>query len=274
MKRIWIYPAALLLGIGLGTILVGVKDGNSFHLADADGNRAEMPKNSHATESVGAGIGRLISAASPAMRESVPINKALDLLFAERKSPMRTRAFLKSRIQMMTTEQLTRAVTSGEVQSSAELAEVARRLAKEDPDGTFNHLEAGDFGFSGMENLYTFVDALLQTWGDKDAVAVLDRLKKMKRGGSQQDFSLRFSSYWTKIDPAAAAGNFDDLIYLRNMQDQGNMVFTDNRYAEEIVKSWSQKDADAMLAYIDALPAGRKREALEKAVVKMGDSKR
>lgn len=274
MNRAGIYAAALLLGGGVGTILVGMKDGRLFHFAGADGDRVVMLRSSHGTEPVGVRIGRLVSAGSPAMRESVPIDKALDLLFAERKSPLRTRAFLKSRIQIMTTEQLTQAVSGGEVRSVVELAEVARRLAKEDPQGTFDRLEAGDLEFSTMENLYGFVDALLQTWSDTDAAAVLERLKKMKRGGSQQDFSLRFSSYWTKIDPAAAAGNFDDLIYLRNMRDSGDMVFTDNSYAEEIVKSWSQKDAGAMQDYINALPAGRKREALEKAVAKARDSKR
>jgi hypothetical protein len=272
MRRTWVYFSALLLGIGLGTILVGARDARGFHFADAGRNQASASQSGHVPEAVGVRIGRLISGVSPAMQESVPINKALDLLFAERKSPLRTRAFLKSRIQMMTTEQLTQALTSGEVRSTAELAEIARRLAKEDPEGTFNRLEAGDLGFSRLENLYSFVDALLQTWGDTDAAAVLERLKKMKRGGSQQDYSLRFSGYWTKIDPAAAARNFDDLIYLRNMQDRGDMVFTDNSYAEEIVRSWQQKDGKAMEDYIGALPEGRKKEALEKAVKKSGDA--
>ncbi|GAA5129449.1 hypothetical protein JIN84_03360 [Luteolibacter yonseiensis] len=95
----------------------------------------------------------------------------------------------------------------------------------------------------------------------------------MKRGGSQQDFSLRFSSCWTKIDPVAAAENFDDLIYLRNMQDQGAMVFTGNAYSGEIVRSWKRKDENAMGAYITALPAGEKRVTFEKAVGELEESK-
>ena len=186
---------------------------------------------------------------------------------------MRTRAFLKSRIQMMTTEQLAQAVLAGDVQSPAEIDEAARRLAKEDPEGTFNQLEAGNIRVYGMENHYTFVDALLQTWGDADAVAVMRRLKKMKRGGAQQDYSLRFSSYWTKIDPSAAARNFDDLIYLRNMQDRGTMVFTDNTYAEEIVRSWKRKNENGMRDYIAELPAGGRKEALEQAMRKLENPK-
>jgi len=265
MKK-WIYLASLVLGVVIGTALVHRGAHSSPASVRAKEGSAADGGTGRAREGVGARISRMISAGSPAMDEGVPVNKALDILFAERKSPMRTRAFLKSRIQMMTTGQLAQAVLAGDVQSPAEIDEAARRLAKEDPEGTFDHLEAGNIRVYGMENQYTFVDALLQTWGDADAMAVMRRLKKMKRGGTQQDYSLRFSSYWTKIDPPAAAGNFEDLIYLRNMQDQGNMIFTDNTYAGEIVRSWKQKDEKAMRNYIAELPAGGKKEALEKAV--------
>ena len=270
--KAWVYAAALSLGLLIGTVLVHTAD--PAQGGPAGPRIAETGKPARPPEPVGVSVSRMISAETTAMNENVPINKALDVLFAERKSPMRTRAFLKNRIQMMTTDQLTQAMLSGDVQSPAELKEVAQRLAKEDPEGTFNRLEAQELRIYGMENTYTFVDALLQTWGDADAVAVMNRLKKMKRGGSQQDYSLRFSGYWAKVDPAAAARNFNDLIYLRNMQDQGDMVFTDHRYAEEIVKSWKQKDEDAMRDYVGKLPGGRERDALEKAAKKLDAPKR
>ncbi|MEO5714323.1 MAG: hypothetical protein ABIT37_12620 [Luteolibacter sp.] len=269
--KIPVYAAALLLGGLIGTVLVRAvipSQGGSTG-SETTGSR----KTARIPEPVGVSISRMISSESAAMDESVPINKALDVLFAERKSPMRTRAFLKNRIQMMTTDQLTQALMNGDVQSPAELREVAQRLAKEDPEGTFSHLVAQELRVYGMENTYTFVDALLQIWGDSDAVAVMNRLKMMKRGGSQQDFSLRFSGYWAKIDPAAAARNFDDLIYLRNMQDRGDMVFTDNSYAGEIVKSWKQKDEDTMREYIANLPAGREKNVLDSALKKLDEPK-
>jgi hypothetical protein len=272
MKR-WIYLASLVLGGAIGTALVHRGDPPTSRsdamerASDANGNLTRAP------EGVGAKISRLISSESPATSGSMPINKALDVLFSERKSPMRTRAFLKSRIQMMTTEQLTQTVLAGEVQSPAEIDEVARRLARENPEGTFDHLEAGEIRVYGVENSYIFVDALLQTWSDADAMAVMQRLKKMKRGGSQQDFSLRFSTYWTKIDPSAAARNFDDLIYLRNMQVRADMAFTENTYAEEIVSSWKRKDENAMRDYIAGLPAGSKKGSFEKAVGKLESPK-
>lgn len=271
--RKWIYLASLAVGGCIGTVLVPRGDQQTQAPAPAENAATMYGKLNRAPEGVGAKISRLISSESPAMDGNAPVNKALDALFAERKSPLRTRAFLKSRIQMMTTGQLTQALLAGEVQSPAEIDEVARRLAKEDPEGTFDHLEAGNIRVNGMENHHTFVNALLQTWGDADAMAVMRRLKKMKRGGAQQDYSLRFSSYWTKIDPSAAARNFDELIYLRNLQVRADLAFTENTYADEIVKSWQRKDENAMLDYIAELPVGGKKEALEKAVRKLENPK-
>ncbi len=269
--KILIYAAALLLGVLIGVLLV--QTANPSQISPTASQTTGTRKTARPPEPVGVSISRLISAETTAMNEDMPINKALDVLFAERKSPMRTRAFLKNRIQMMTGDQLTQALLNGDVQSPAELKEVAERLAKEDPEGTFNRLEALQLRIYGMENIYTFGDALLQTWADADAVAVMNRLKKMKRGGAQQDWSLRFSGYWAMIDPAAAARNFSDLIYLRNMQVQGDMAFTDQRYAEEIVKSWKQKDEEGMRDYVAKLTPGREKNALENAVKKQDELK-
>jgi hypothetical protein len=271
----WIYAGALLLGVVIGTSLVHTTDGAAIQrTASDDSVTAVNGKAARAPEPVGVRIGRLISAETTAMNEDMPLNKATDVLFAERKSPMRTRAFLKNRIQMMTTDQLYQALMNAEVQTKAELEEAARRLATEDPEGVFNHFVSDEFRLSGMDNVYTFMDRMLQTWADVDAPAVMAGLQKMTRGGSQQDMSLRFSGYWAKIDPEAAARHFNDLVYLRNMQDQGAMVFTDNPFAEQIVKSWKQKDEAAMREYIGKLPGGREREALEKAAEKLDTSKR
>ncbi len=264
-----IYIAAMLLGAAIGTALVRTSDRSSIGMDARDGSSLSMiEKSSRPPEAVGVRVSRMISAATPAMREDIPIDKATDLLFAERKSPMRTRAFLKNRIQTMTREQLVQSFMNGEIQTMEEIEEGTRRLASDDPELTFNQLASGDLKLYGMDNIYKFTDTLLQTWADVDAPAVMTRLQKMERGGSQQDTSLRFSKYWAKIDPAAAARNFSDLIYLRNMQDQGDMIFTDKRYADEIVKSWKQKDEEAMRKYIADLPAGRERAALEAAAGK------
>ncbi len=86
MKK-WIYITVVLLGWAMGTALVRTMDrfspdpagsGDSHQLIDG---RAGRP-----LEPVGVRIGRMISGESGAMNESVPVNQALDMLFAERKS--------------------------------------------------------------------------------------------------------------------------------------------------------------------------------------------
>ncbi len=143
------------------------------------------------------------------------------------------------------------------------------RLTKENPDLTFDNYSSQRYRISGMPNLYAFIDTMLQTAADKDAPAMMKRLQGLKRGGSQQDQSLRFSNYWARIDPAAAAKNFKDLVYLRNMADQGSMEFTDNAYASAIVSSWMHKDEEGMRQFIDEMPSDQKRKAFESAVEKL-----
>ena len=235
MKKYWIYMGALAIGLLLGNAILRANGrqepvGTNSENARIVGNG----ENRRPPEAVGVRIGRLITAESVAMDASMPLDKATDVLFTERKSPMRTRAFLKNRIQMMTTDQLKQALMNGEIQTEAELLEATRRLAKEDPVGTFDQAMAGDFRIYGVANHYTFYDTLMETWADYDAPSAMARLKKMKHGGSQQETSLRFSAYWAKIDPEAAARHFSDLVYLRNMQGKDQKVFTDNVFADQI----------------------------------------
>jgi len=267
--KIWIYAASMLLGALMGTALVRtVGDLSGSRASAADRADAARKKSARGPEPIGVRIGRMIAAETPAMDENVPINDALEILFNEKKSPLRTRAFLKSRIQTMTRDQLKQALMNGEIQTDSEIREAARRLTNEDPDGTFNDLNSHVYKLWGMDNRYAFIDTMLQTSADADAPAVMRRLQQMKRGGSQMDHSLRFSNYWANVDPAAAARNFSDLVYLRNMSVQGTTVFTDKTYAESIVTSWKRKDEEAMRAYIGNLPPGKERDAFESALKK------
>jgi hypothetical protein len=267
--KIWIYAASLFLGALMGTTLFRtVGDLSGSRTSAADTADAVRIKSARGPEPVGVRIGRMIAAETTAMNENVPINDAVGIFFSEKKSPLRTRAFLKSRIQTMTRDQLRQALMSGEIQTESEIRETARRLTNEDPDGTFKDLNSQSYKLSGMDNLYAFIDTMLQTSADADAPAMMRRLQQMKRGGSQQDQSLRFSNYWASVDPAAAARNFNDLVYLRNMADQGAMVFTDKTFAENIVASWKRKDEKAMRAYIWDMPPGRERDAFESALKK------
>lgn len=270
--KAWIYGGSLLLGLAIGGMIGGARDWGMATPGTRAG-KAAPSKTARSPETLETTVTRMVSSASPAMKENVPLDQAIDILVAERKSPLRTRAFLNSRIQAMTSAQLTQALANGEVQTEAELREAARRLTAEDPEGTFTYMEKQAFRLRGMENMYTFLDTMLHTWADADAPAVMARLQKMSRGGSQQDWSLRFSDYWAGIDPAAAAANFDALVYLRNMATQGDMIFSDRSYAEKIVRSWTQRDEEGMNRYLKDLPAGPRRDALEKAAKALTASK-
>jgi hypothetical protein len=166
----------------------------------------------------------------------------------------------------MSRDQLVLAMMDGQIDTLSEIREAARRLTIEDPQDTFTLYEKNRFPFRTMDRLYAFLDTHLQTWGDRDAPAVLARLKAMQRGGSQQDSSLRFSDYLAKTNPALAARHFTDIIHLRNMDDFGKMVLNDGTYARKVADSWMRSDEPGMREYVAGLPAGREREAFEKAM--------
>jgi len=113
---------------------------------------------------------------------------------------------------------------NGEIQTKEEIAEGARRLTTEDPEDTFNHLNSHDFRLYGMANVYTFIDTLLQTWADSDAPAVVARLQKMKRGGSQQDMSGRFINY--RANEGVIVGHAEESAEVGRLLGDGSGSFT------------------------------------------------
>ncbi|MBB5349957.1 hypothetical protein HNR46_000178 [Haloferula luteola] len=209
---------------------------------------------------------RLLRDQSPSMDEGISMKIAAQQLADEKRSPLRTRAFLRSKIAFMDHDQLVMEMMDGDIDTLPEIREAARRLTQEDPQGTFTAFEKGLFRLNTMEKLYAFLDTLLQTWTDQDAPAVMNRLKGMKRGGAQQDASLRFSDYWARTKPDEAAESFSDLIYLRNMDDFGHMDFNEVEYARKIVESWSQRDLAALVTFVDRLPRGRVKLAFDEAM--------
>lgn len=268
MNRSTIYLMALATGAGIGFLLVHLTV--TTPAAASDSISSTAARSTRVPESVTAATDRLISASSPAMEEGRPINSSLELLFAERKSPMRTRAFLNNHIQMMTVDQLIGILMKGDVRSQPELEAIARRLARENPEATFDLYDADRLQLYGMESVYTFTDAFLRTWGETSPDAVISRLAKLKRGGRQQDLTLRFSDHLARTHPEAAARDFSRIVYLRNMQDTGDMVFTHDRFAGEILRSWSGKDEAGMRHFLDGLPEGPERSTFLRAADKLG----
>ena len=114
--------------------------------------------------------------------------------------------------------------------------------------------------------MYAFRDSLVRTAADIDPEMVLEKLKGMRRGGSQMDNSLFFSKYWAEKDPRAAAGHFADLVKLRNMRMDASPDMPDEAFANMIMKSWTEKAPGEAEEYVSALPDGPTKKALAAAL--------
>lgn len=178
----------------------------------------------------------------------------------EKLSPLRAKSFLGSRIQQLSKDELLDKLRAGEIQTTDELAVVARRLTEESPHEVFDIYEKPSVPFRSMDGLYAFFNSMVWTWLQKDPASLQKRIQGLPRGGAQQDISLRFSGFWAQLDPAAASEQFEDLVYLRNMTVRGKQELRGDVYADMLVKSWSLKDAVGLQRYIDELPEGEKKE--------------
>ena len=276
MKRpFFIYTASVMVGAAVAfAVLHLVRTGSKPDARSEARDPRTVVSARSGDDPKEARVRHLLIAESPAMDEKVGFRDAVDQLFGERRSPLRTRAFLKSRIQLMSRDQLVLAMMDGQVDTLSEIREATRRLTLEDPQDTFTLYEKQQLRFRTMDRLYAFLDTHLQTWGDRDAPAVLARLKKMNRGGSQQDSSLRFTDYLAKTNPAVAARHFTDIVHLRNMDDFGKMVLNDGAYARKVTESWLRTDEPGMRAFVAGLAAGREREAFEKAMTQAQASRK
>lgn len=267
--KVWIYyTLALLLGIIFGTIALRLLAPAGQNTGSAlQETSAANQKQTRKIESHGARINRLLTDQSPSLSESIPLDEAYELLFSEKKSPLRSSAFLKHRIYLMTREQLEQALANGEIQTKAEITEAAARLTREDLAATFQNRLTFKYKLYGMPNVVTFIESMQKTAANEDPLKMLSSLQGLKRGGVQQYNSLRFSHHWAATDPAAAVEHFDSLVYLRN-QSAKELQFTGKKYAAEIVKSWREKDPEALQNYVANLPEGEKRTSFELALKK------
>ena len=269
MKRSYfIYAASVATGALIALAVLRLPAGRPPSSA-GDGRESPPVAARGIDSAMEAGVRHLLREESAALDERVAFRDAVDQLFGDRRSPLRTRAFLKSRIHLMGRDQLVLAMMDGEIDTLSEIREATRRLTLEDPQDTFTHYEKLHFRFRTMDRLYAFLDTHLQTWGDHDAPAVLARLKGMARGGSQQDSSLRFSDHLARTNPAMAARHFKDIIPLRNMDDFGKMALNDRAYARRIVDSWMKRDEPAMREFVAGLPEGRERETFESVLAEV-----
>lgn len=264
--RIVIYAASLAIGLVLGTLIFRNVPGVGATPSESEGMRESFGKTSiRSGASSAVRADRMILRTSRALNHQVPLDEATMLLLEERKSPMRTRAFLKKRVHLMNLFELNEAFMNGEIQGAAEIREAARRIMSEDPDLGFKNFREG-YQFDSLQNRFEFSDAMLQlvTDDNESALAMMRRLQAMDRGGRRNYLSMWLSRYWAQKDPAVAVTHFDELIRIKGILYGRDYLYEE--YSADLVRSWMPKDEEGMRAYVSALPSGRKRDALSKAI--------
>ncbi|GAA5481397.1 hypothetical protein [Haloferula sargassicola] len=263
-----ILTACAILGFGVGLAVLQPWEPPT-KAGDSDPpSSAAKPAPSADSPGPETAFGRLVRQGSPNLL-SASTRDAAQALADEKRSPLRTRAFLRTKIELMDHDQLVLEMMDGDIDTLPEIRAATRRLTLEDPEGTFTAYERGLYRLNTMEKLYAFLDTLLHTWTDADAPALLSRLKAMKRGGSQQDASLRFSDYWAGTQPEAAAQYFTDLISIRNMDDFGRMAFNEQGYARKIAEAWQRTDEEGLREFVSRLPKGSTKTAFGSAIKDM-----
>lgn len=271
--RIFIYAMAVALGAAVGRLLVpspGENHGSTSEVAVA-GARASARQHQSGRAWR---IQRLLAVESGVLRRDITFKEARSKLDSEDRSPLRLRSFIDHRVHFLSKDQLVRALAVGELTSTEDLAEAARRLVHEDRHVAFDVYMKRAFRPRTMEQVYAYVHSMLWHWVRKEPESLLKRIQGMSRGGSQQDTSLTFSSYWANHDPAAAARHFNELVILRNMYDHKQGEMTSASYSRTVVDAWLKKDADAVRAYVASLPEGGKKKHFQNALDRHSKGKR
>ena len=92
------------------------------------------------------------------------------------------------------------------------------------------------------------------------------KIQDMPRGGSQQDASQFFRNEWANTKPAEAVQYFDELLAMRDHQEDGSRNRPTQDYANRLMSSWFRKAPEAAQAYIANEPQSPKRTVLANAL--------
>ncbi len=235
------------IGALLGWALIGLVNGNSGN----DRPTSPVLKSSEKTRPEPHTGWSLIKNSSEALQGEKPFEGLARDIDRERRSPLRTSAFLKLHIAAHDTATLVAILREGGLGTSGELEEVATRLVREDPELAFSLFYENKIRFRTMEDLYAFSNRMLETWvREGDPEDFLKRLSALPRGGSQMDSALRFSKLWAENAPNVAAENFDELVRLRNFRMSADGTTTDNEFANVLVSAWSKKDENELRQFV------------------------
>jgi hypothetical protein len=267
LKQIGFWSAALILGLVCGRMMhsamadITGSEAANQHAADEESSETYSQHNSPMSST-----NRYLWRETAELRDPETYDSGVERLHRESRSPLRAVSLLSHRIQHSTFEEWEHLLAEEKVNRLETLGEVGAYLAREDPERALHLLFNGPMRFDHLEQLYAFRDSVVATITKTDPQLVFDTLKRMKRGGAQMDHGRFFSESWAKSDPQAAAKYFDELIPLRNMAMEGaTPTIPNDEFAQILMKSWVAKAPAEAKAYLEDLPTGSKRDALQAA---------
>lgn len=272
MKGKWgVYMLGLIVGGLLGFLLPAGWDKTHRERASVDESKSATRLSFGVPEPDPESYTSILVNEMQGMESSLRFSEASKRLKESRLSPIRSKAFLKSRMHTMTKDEAFKALEDGEITGMDDLRAMAWRLAEDHAEETFRRAKIQrlvDYG--NIDGYYAFDTAFIHAWLHyHDGADYMKILSSMKPGGGRQDSAYRFTDSWAWKDPRATAENFDQLVELRSIMGGRSLAERQQRYAYNILRSWRHSNAEEMLQYIEGLPSGAHKTAFEAALQRL-----
>lgn len=276
LKQTGWWITALALGLICGRLLHSSIDGSTeAELAGQSAAGLEPLEGRSQRNSLISSTSRYLWQETAGLRDLKSFDVEVNRLYRESRSPLRARSLQSHRVQNSTFEEWEQLFSEGKVIRHEILKEVGAYLAQQDPDKALQLLfnQRGRMKFKNLEQYYALRDSIIATITRTDPEKVLDVFRGIGREGGYMDNARFFSQSWAQNDPRAAAERFDELMLYRNMGlDGATPQVPLDEFAGIIMKSWISKDRAEARDYLEDLPTGPKRDALQAAFDELNKS--
>jgi hypothetical protein len=267
MKSFPIKCALALLAVMAGLAIGELVQSASAHAGAPDDERGAVPEGKRQSPVLRSHAAAFLQKETASLWGANDFVGETERLYREAKSPLRTRFTLSYHVQEKSFDEWAMMMENKQVLREDLLRDVGSRLAETDPVRALDMLLLDrTYRLETMDQYYAFREGIFRTVVRQNPGLGLAALKKLERGGVQMDNSLFFSAEWARYDPKGAAGNFEDLVELRNMEMGGSIELPGARYAKEVMNSWVSKDRDAAIAYTKGLSDGPTKETFKGAL--------
>lgn len=254
--------AGLVLGLTLGSVL--------SHSFFSSGNVSPTtPQSSQAAKSSNQRNGIFLPATHPVRRDLRALREssnyattATDHLRQER-SPFRFDALLELQLEDGDFDLWEQRLASGEITTPDEYTRIAAWLAREDPQRALSLYFEYKIQFNTLDNRVAYLFSMLSTIASiGQSELVLEEVRKLPRGGTQQYHSYYLSRAWAEAYPAQAAQHFEELVSLRNLEPDRAAELNYKRYSKNIMSSWVKKNSEEARIFAENYPEGPGKKAL------------